>query len=157
MYVSIYIYTHTYICMYVCMYIYVCVCTIYIGSIREPLTDWLLKEATPAWLAFTRYCFTSKLYCVVGVHHPFIASRTCKAYPIAILLHDHCAMHASPHTPPLYAIHHQCWRWHQGQPPGRRLGSVDQRGGRHFSYYLLFLAWAHRLDSGGPMGSSSGC
>jgi len=29
-----------------------------------------------------------------------------KAYPIAILLHDHCAIHARPLTPPVYAIHH---------------------------------------------------
>jgi len=31
---------------------------------------------------------------------------TCKAYPAAILLHDHCAIYAPPPTPPLYAIHH---------------------------------------------------
>ena len=31
---------------------------------------------------------------------------TCKAYPIAILLHAHCAIYALPPTPLLYAIHH---------------------------------------------------
>jgi len=31
---------------------------------------------------------------------------TYKAYPIAILLHDHCAIHARPPTPPVYAIRH---------------------------------------------------
>ena len=31
---------------------------------------------------------------------------TCNAYPIAILMHGHCAIYASPPTPPLYAIHH---------------------------------------------------
>jgi len=31
---------------------------------------------------------------------------TCKAYPSVIRLHDHCAIHTSPRTPPLYAIHH---------------------------------------------------
>jgi len=42
----------------------------------------------------------------VGVHHPFIPPPTCKAYPIAILLHDHCALYAPPPTPPVYATHH---------------------------------------------------
>jgi len=31
---------------------------------------------------------------------------TYKAYAIAILLHDHCAINAHPRTPPMYAIHH---------------------------------------------------
>jgi len=31
---------------------------------------------------------------------------TCEAYAIEILLHDHCAIHAPPPTPPLNAIHH---------------------------------------------------
>ena len=31
---------------------------------------------------------------------------TCKAYPIAILLHDHCAIYALPPTSLSYAIHH---------------------------------------------------
>jgi len=31
---------------------------------------------------------------------------TCKAYPIAILLHDHCAIYARPLTPPIFALHH---------------------------------------------------
>jgi len=31
---------------------------------------------------------------------------TCKAYPIALLLRDHCAIYAPLPTPPLYAIHH---------------------------------------------------
>jgi len=30
-----------------------------------------------------------------------LASLTCKAYPIAILLHDHCAIYTPPPTPPL--------------------------------------------------------
>ena len=32
---------------------------------------------------------------------------TCKAYPISILLHDHCAIYAPPRTPPGYDIHHE--------------------------------------------------
>jgi len=42
----------------------------------------------------------------VGVHHPCIAPPTCRAYPIAILLHDYCAIYDPPPTPLLYAIHH---------------------------------------------------
>ena len=30
---------------------------------------------------------------------------TCEAYPVAILLHDHCAIYALPPTLLLYAIH----------------------------------------------------
>jgi len=47
-----------------------------------------------------------------GVNHPYSSvarlhlRSTCKAYPIAILLHDHCAIYAPPATPLLYAIHH---------------------------------------------------
>jgi len=41
----------------------------------------------------------------MGVKHPFSAPITCKAYPIAILVHGHCAICASPPTPLLYAIH----------------------------------------------------
>jgi len=35
-----------------------------------------------------------------------LPSPTCKAYPIAILLHDHCAICALPPTALLYAIYH---------------------------------------------------
>jgi len=31
---------------------------------------------------------------------------TCKAYPIALLLRDHCAIYARLPTSPFYAIHH---------------------------------------------------
>jgi len=43
---------------------------------------------------------------IVGVNHPCIAPPTCKAYPIALLLHDHCAIYVSPLTLLFYAIHH---------------------------------------------------
>jgi len=43
---------------------------------------------------------------VVGVNLPFIAPTPHSAYPIAILLHGHCAIYALPPTPLLYAIHH---------------------------------------------------
>ena len=36
----------------------------------------------------------------VGVYHLFIALPTCKAYTIAILLHDYCAIYAPPPDPP---------------------------------------------------------
>jgi len=35
-----------------------------------------------------------------------LAPPSCKAYPIAIQLHDHRAIYAPPPTPPLYAVHH---------------------------------------------------
>jgi len=42
----------------------------------------------------------------VGVNHPFIAPPpTCKAYPIVILLHAHCAIYAPPPTSLVYALH----------------------------------------------------
>ena len=56
-------------------------------------------------LAFTRYCFTSKLDCG-SQSSSYCPSLTCKAYPIAILLHAHCAIYAPQPTPLLYAIHH---------------------------------------------------
>ena len=55
-------------------------------------------------LTFTRYCFTSKLYC--GSPSSFFWPPTCKAYPFAILLHDHCAINAPSPTPPSNVIHH---------------------------------------------------
>jgi len=51
------------------------------------------------------------LYCDCGSQSSiYCPPRTCKAYPIAIaiLLHDHCAVYARPHTDPsmfIYAIH----------------------------------------------------
>jgi len=38
----------------------------------------------------------------VGVNHPFTPPPTCEAYPIAILLHDHCEIYAPP-TDPLFS------------------------------------------------------
>jgi len=56
-------------------------------------------------LAFTRYCFTSKLHCE-SLSFLCCPPQTCNAYPVAILLHAHCAMYAPPPTLPVYAIHH---------------------------------------------------
>jgi len=65
-----------------------------------------LSVRTPTLpLAFTRYCFTSKLYC--GSRSSFnCPAPTCNAYPIAILLDAHCAIHAPPPTLRAYAMHH---------------------------------------------------
>jgi len=61
------------------------------------------RVQVPYMLPLTRYCFTSKLYCrSQSSFHS--SSPTCKAYPIAILLHAHCAIYALPPTPRLYAI-----------------------------------------------------
>jgi len=65
-----------------------------------------LPLVTTYALAFTKYCFTSKLFC--GSHWSLYPSPTptCKAYPVAILLHGHCAIYAPPLTLLLYGIHH---------------------------------------------------
>jgi len=66
-----------------------------------------LVEVVGLSSAFTRYRFTSKLDCgnLSSLYPP---PPSCNAYPIAILLHDFCAIYAPQPTPPplLYAIHH---------------------------------------------------
>jgi len=60
-------------------------------------------------LAFTRYCFTSKLYCGSLLWESILRSLpppTCNTYPVAIVLDAHCAIYAPPPTLPVYAIHH---------------------------------------------------
>jgi len=61
-----------------------------------------------------------------GVNHPFIgfiASPTCKAYTIAIRLHDYCAIYDPLPRPPVrmpYTIQH--WQWQycvKAKLPGR--------------------------------------
>ena len=56
-------------------------------------------------LAITRDCFTPKLYCWNQSSFCY-PPPTCKAYPIAILLHRYCAKYVPPPPPPLYAIYH---------------------------------------------------
>ena len=56
-------------------------------------------------LNFTIYCFISKLYCG-SLSSFYCPPPTRNAYPVAILLHDHCAMYGSPPTLTFYAIHH---------------------------------------------------
>jgi len=56
-------------------------------------------------LAFTRDCFSLYSF-IVGVSSLYLPPPTCTAYPIAILLHDYCAIYAPPSTLSLYAIHH---------------------------------------------------
>ena len=70
---------------------------------------------------------------------------TYKAYPIAILLHAHCAIYAPPPTPPLYAIHYtilvlaiSC----KGQT-GRRAGR--RKPWRVGIYKLAFTRYCHHL------------
>ena len=58
------------------------------------------------WVSLHKILFLLQSF-IVGVIYPFIASPpTCKAYPIAILMHDHCAIYALPPTHRLYGIHH---------------------------------------------------
>jgi len=66
--------------MYVCMYVCVCVCVyvyVYISLYKMFYCNALLWESIILLLR----------------------SLTCKAYPIAILMHDDCAIYA-PHRPP---------------------------------------------------------
>jgi len=49
------------------------------------------------------FYFKAILWVSIILFPPF---PTCKAYPIAILLHDHCAIYVSPPTSLLCAIQH---------------------------------------------------
>jgi len=61
-------------------------------------TGLALRNKDTAALAFTRYWFTSKLYCG-SQYSLYCPPPTCKADPFAILLHGHCAIYAPPHRP----------------------------------------------------------
>jgi len=62
-----------------------------------------LRRCT-GYLVFTRYCFTSTLYC--GSQSSFLVPfPTYKACPIAMLLHDYCAIYDPPATPLVHAMH----------------------------------------------------
>jgi len=69
--------------------------------------------AEPPWarnkgrcgLAFTMYCLPSRFFWG-GLSLFSAPPPSCKAYPTAILLHDHCAIYAPPPTPSVEAIHH---------------------------------------------------
>jgi len=56
-------------------------------------------------LAFTRYCFTSRLMCTnqPSLHPP---TPTCIAHPGAQLMHEHWEVYDSPSISLVYAIHH---------------------------------------------------
>jgi len=71
-------------------------------------------------LALTRYCFTIKPSSWESIIL-LLTPPTCKAYPTAILLHDHCAIHAPPPTPPLNAIHHTILAMAKGRSDQRRV------------------------------------
>ena len=58
------------------------------------------SSSPPQGLAPTRYRFTQKLYCG-SLSSLYCSSPTCKAYPIAILLHGHCAIYPPRTDPPL--------------------------------------------------------
>jgi len=61
------------------------------SGVSTPDSGWQRTAGRPGTLAFTRYSFTLKLYC--GSQSSFYCPPpTCKDYPIAILLHDHCAI-----------------------------------------------------------------
>jgi len=81
---------------------------------RPAVQSWIkhgLTRGSICWLAFTRYCFTSELYC--GSQSSFYCPPpTGKAYPIAIPLHDHCSIYAPPHRPPCCMPYtRQDWWW----------------------------------------------
>jgi len=72
-----------------------------------------------------------------------LPSPTRKAYPMAILLHDHCGVYAPPPTSPLYAIHHTIlamsisWK---GQAPVQCGAYADSRD----SSAAILLVFMHR-------------
>ena len=61
--------------------------------------------ATPTGLSLYKILFHFKALLWESIIC-FLPPPTCKAYPIVVLLHDHCAIYASSPTPPLYDIHH---------------------------------------------------
>jgi len=69
-----------------------------VGPFWGPPLRWLapfgcpppvLTDSLEASLYKTLFNFKAILW---GVNHPFVAAFKCKAYPIAILLHGHCAV-----------------------------------------------------------------
>jgi len=87
-----------------CVYIYV-----YITLLSPSLPLSLSRQSSAApHFSLYKILFYSLQNFIVGVYHPsFDCSRSiCNAYPIAILLHAHCAIYFPPPTIPLYATHH---------------------------------------------------
>jgi len=77
-----------------------------VAASQEYVNTYSTRRSPSRTLAFTRYSFTSKLYCGSQIILLLPLPPTCKAYPLAILLHDHCAIYVPPPPPALYAIHH---------------------------------------------------
>ena len=71
----------------------------YISPIKPNKGDLILRESlfeATLGLAFTRYCFTSQLHCG---RQPSLYCPPLPAYPIAILVPDHCATYAPAFMP----------------------------------------------------------
>ena len=81
---------------------------------------------------------------IAGVTHSCMPPPpTCKAYPIALLLRDHCAIYARLPTPPCHAIHHtilvmaiSC----KGQVKGSGLGFTRAAAKGYCSSSMLLTA-----------------
>ena len=66
------------------------------------------KEGTSLqWMQFSLYKLWFHFKSVLGESIILLLPPpTYKAYPIAILVHDHCAIYAPPPIPPSYTMHH---------------------------------------------------
>jgi len=111
-----------------------------------PLQNSDSEEALTRWLAFTRYCFTSKLYC--GSPSPLAPPPPiCKAYPIAVLLHVYCAIYTLPPTPILYANHNTILVMAISCKGSNSLAATESRGGCKWLRLIEAVAAASRRCS----------
>ena len=124
--VCIYIYIYIYVCVYIYIYtiwyrygqidrqierqiwtyIYIWLLTTYVRN-RSTGYNPVCVPPTSGCIAFSLYKILSHFKDLLWVSIILVLPPPiCKAYPIAIPQHDHCAIHARPPTPSLFAIHH---------------------------------------------------
>ena len=87
----------------------------------------------------------------MGVNHPFIAPTTCRAYTIAIPLHDYCAVYNPSQRPPLcmpYTIQYWHWLYRVKAKSGCKLPCSMEihRGFRPLQESLSLLGFCARIS-----------
>jgi len=95
-------------------------CLQIIWCIRAQKPQRISCKGQPSWPPRSS-CPLCKIFVLLWVwafcarsNHPFIATPSCRAYPIATLMHDHCAIYAPPHRVPLlmpYPIQYWWWKY----------------------------------------------